>query len=105
MATIADKGNQYNTKLHEDIFADEVTTDALVDEDEERRRQQREKNVTHAQCRWNAAEHQQCINRNLNGDFALAVDCEYATPITNIMEATFFLQKLAVNPETERLSD
>jgi hypothetical protein len=79
--------------------------DAPIDEDAEHRRIRKAKNAKRAKCKRNAkarARHPPHC-RNLQGAFAAADDCEYNTPIGNIVEAALLIQQLPQNAETQRL--
>jgi hypothetical protein len=94
---------EYDDELLIDISANESTANAPQDKDEERKRAHRVKNAKQAKRRQNAeARTRHRPQHNLNGAFAAAADCEYATPSGNIMEATTLLQ-LPQNPETQRV--
>ncbi|RLM44328.1 hypothetical protein C2845_PMPSC055982 [Panicum miliaceum] len=79
-------GTQYDNELLADVSADEPTTNAPHDEDEEHRRIRRAKNVKRAQLRRNA-QNRARKPRDLNNAFAAVADREYRTPIGAIAKA------------------
>jgi hypothetical protein len=89
-------GREYDDKLLMDVSANERTVDAPQDEDEEHSRIQRIKNTKRAKCRRNveARTRNPPHRRNLNGAFTAADDRQYNTPIGNIVEAAFLIQRL-----------
>jgi hypothetical protein len=85
-----------------DISADEPTTNAPQDEDEEHHQIRRAKNAKHAQRRRNA---QNCAlePRDLYNAFAAVTDREYHTPIGAIAEGALLAQQLPSNSQIQRI--
>jgi hypothetical protein len=79
-------GPQYDNEQLADFSADEPTTDAPQDEDEEHRRIRQAKNTKRAQRRRNAQNHAR-VPRDLNNAFAAVADRKYSTPIGTIAKA------------------
>jgi hypothetical protein len=95
-------GTQYDNEQLTDVSADEPTTDATQDEDEEHQRIRQAKNAKRAQCRRNV-QNRAREPWDLNNAFVVVVDCEYCTPIGDIAEAALLAQQLPSNPQIQRL--
>ena len=81
------------------ISADNLTQDALADEDEVTRTARRERNQCKEVRRTRAAECARLPQRNLNND----TDPIFRTPIAAMTEATLRLMTMPQNPELERV--
>jgi hypothetical protein len=93
---------KYDNEQLADVSADEPTTDAPQDEDEEHRRIPRVKNAKRAQRRRNT-QNRAREPRDLNNAFAAVMDRKYRTPIGTIAEAALLAQQLPPNPQIQRL--
>ena len=85
------------------ISADNLTQDALADEDEVTHTARRERNQRKAVRRTRAAERAHLPPRNLNNEFNNAADPIFRTPIAAMTEATLRLMQMPQNPEMERV--
>jgi hypothetical protein len=84
---------QYDNEQLVDVSANEPTTNAPQDEDEEHRRIWWAKNAKRTRRRRNA-QNRTRIPRDLNNAFAAAADREYRMPIGDIAEAALLAQQL-----------
>jgi hypothetical protein len=85
------------------ISADNLTQDALADEDQVTRTARRERNQRKEVRRTRAAERVHLPPRNLNNEFNNAVVPIFRTPIAAMTEATLRLMTMPQNPELERV--
>ncbi|RLM54356.1 hypothetical protein C2845_PM10G12240 [Panicum miliaceum] len=98
-------GPEYDDEQLDDVSANEPTTEAPQDENEEHRRIWRLKNAKCTQHRQNVENRARnpMYERNLNNAFAAAADREYHTPIGAISEAALLAQQLPSNPQIQRM--
>ena len=85
------------------ISVDNLTQDALADEDEVTRTARRERNQRKEVHRTRAAEHAHLPPCNLNNEFNNATDPIFRTSIAAMTEATLQLMMMPQNPELERV--
>ena len=85
------------------ISADNLTQNALADEDEATHTARRERNQHKEVRRTRAAECACLPPRNLNNEFNNAADPIFRTPIAAMTEATLRLMTMPQNPELERV--
>ena len=83
------------------ILADNLTQDALQDEDEATRTARRARNRCKEEHRVQAAQRAHLPPRNLNNDFNNAADPIFRTLIAAMTEATLRLMTMPQNPVLE----
>ena len=85
------------------ISDDDLTQDALQDEDEATQTARIARNQRRGERRARAAERARIHPRILNQEFNNAADPVFTTPIAVVTEATLRFMQMPQNPQTERI--